>query len=309
MLQLRVLAPVVIASCIAMPSLSSAASAIQATGGPTLAVVVQWPVRGDASTAPTALRQSGTGGPSRSQTLIPLVQWPAYDQATAAAAPSGQAGATSSPSAVPVQMQVVQWPSAASGTGDQPVAQPGGTGTGATSASPPATTSQQQPAPSPATGSQPTSRVSAVQTLLYPGPAPSTPPANQASLAQQFLALVNQARAQSHEGPLADNPLLDQLALAKAQDLVAYNYFDHYSPRLGWPIDQEQKAGFQALYMGAENLAVAGSIQQAFEHLMASPTHQENLLDAGFTQTGIAIVVLPSANSILVEQLFAGPSN
>ncbi len=146
------------------------------------------------------------------------------------------------------------------------------------------------------------------QTLLYPGSAPTTPPTNQAGLAQQFLALVNQARAQNHEGSLADNPLLDQLALAKAQDLVAYNYFDHYSPRLGWPIDQEAKAGFQAYDMGAENMATSGSVQQAYQQFMASPVHRENLLDSAFTQTGIAVVQLPNTNSVLVEQLFAGPS-
>lgn len=150
------------------------------------------------------------------------------------------------------------------------------------------------------------------QTVLVPssfGQGPIAPPPNQSQLAQQFLALVNAARAQHSEGSLADNPLLDQLALAKAQDLVVYNYFDHYSPRLGWPIDQEQRAGFSAAYMGAENMAVAGSIQTAFDHLMASPTHQENLLDPAFTQTGIAVVVVPGANSVLVEELFAGPSN
>ena len=154
--------------------------------------------------------------------------------------------------------------------------------------------------------------ISQSQTVLVPssfGQGAVAPPPDQAQLAQEFLALVNAARAQHNEGPLTDNPLLDQLALAKAQDLVVFNYFSHYSPRLGWPIDQEKAAGFSASYMGAENMAVAGSIQTAFDHLMASPTHQENLLDPAFTQTGIAVVVVPGANSVLVEELFAGPSN
>lgn len=232
-------------------------------------------------------------------------------------------------------------------TGAQP--QPSGAGTGSTSAPPPVSAGSGSvsggwnyvPFPSPggagspsSAGSSPPSTggsgggpsqgsngastplsspgISQPQTVLVPssfGQGPIAPPPDQGQLAQEFLALVNVARAQHSEGPLAGNPLLDQLALAKAQDLVVYNYFSHYSPRLGWPIDQEQKAGFSAAYMGAENIAVAASIQTAFDHLMASPTHQENLLDPAFTQTGIAVVVVPGANSVLVEELFAGPSN
>lgn len=130
-----------------------------------------------------------------------------------------------------------------------------------------------------------------------------------ASLSQQdraFLQMVNDARAQSGLGALTDNPLLDRLALQKAQDLATYNYFAHYSPRLGWPIQQEEQAGFYALYMGAENIAEAGTVSRAFIDLMNSPGHVANILDPGFTQTGIAIVPVPYG--VLVEELFAGPT-
>ncbi len=122
----------------------------------------------------------------------------------------------------------------------------------------------------------------------------------------QFLAMVNQARAQNGAGPLTDNSVLNSLAQAKAKDLVTYNYFDHYSPRLGWPIDQEEAAGFRAYSMGPENLAEAASVSRAFAMLMASPLHRQNILNTAFTQTGIAIV--PVYNGVLIDEMFTGPS-
>ncbi len=131
-------------------------------------------------------------------------------------------------------------------------------------------------------------------------------PQSNSSLNAQFLVLVNQARQQAGVGTLADSPTLDQLALAKAQDMVTYGYVAHYSPRLGWPINQETAAGFEAQSMGAENIAEAGTIQRAMIDLMSDPGHRANLLDPSFTQTGIA--VLPVTGGVLVEELFAGPS-
>ena len=118
--------------------------------------------------------------------------------------------------------------------------------------------------------------------------------------------MINQARVQNGAQPLTENSVLDGLAQAKAKDLVVYNYFDHYSPRLGWPIDQEEAAGFQAYSMGAENLAETANVSTAFSMLMASPLHRENILNTAFTQTGIAIV--PVTNGVLVDEFFTGPS-
>jgi uncharacterized protein YkwD len=118
--------------------------------------------------------------------------------------------------------------------------------------------------------------------------------------------MIDGARQQAGLGQLQDNPLLDQLALAKAQDMVTYGYVYHYSPRLGWPYQQEVAAGFYADPMGAENIAEAGTIERAFIDLMSDPGHKANILDASFTQTGVAIVQIPYG--VLVEELFAGPS-
>ena len=138
------------------------------------------------------------------------------------------------------------------------------------------------------------------QSTVAPAPGPS------ASLAQQFLSLVNQFRAQNGVGTLSDSRILDQLALAKAQDMVEYGYVAHYSPRLGWPINQESAAGFSAQSMGAENIAEAGTVQRAMIDLESDAGHRANLLSPWFTQTGIA--VLPVTGGVLVEELFTGPN-
>ncbi|MDA8345559.1 MAG: CAP domain-containing protein [Thermaerobacter sp.] len=158
-----------------------------------------------------------------------------------------------------------------------------------------------------AVGGTPPSTTTSPITVVGPSSGlTGNPPSDEASLVSQFLAMVNQARAQNGAGPLTDNSVLNSLAQAKAKDLVTYNYFDHYSPRLGWPIDQEEAAGFRAYSMGPENLAEAASVSRAFAMLMASPLHRQNILNTAFTQTGIAIV--PVYNGVLIDEMFTGPS-
>ncbi len=163
--------------------------------------------------------------------------------------------------------------------------------------------------PAPASTTQPQPDGTSTSPIAVVGPTSGqtgNPPANEPDLVAQFLTMVNQARAQNGVSPLTENVVLDSCALAKAQDLVMYNYFDHYSPRLGWPINQEEAAGFRAYSMGPENLAEAGSMSMAFAMLMASPLHRENILNTAFTQTGIAIV--PVTNGVLIDEMFTGPS-
>lgn len=153
------------------------------------------------------------------------------------------------------------------------------------------------PAPQPAGG---TSSSSGTSTTTITGS--STLTADE----QNFLNLINTARQQKGLPILTVNPLLETLALQKAQDMVKNTYFDHDSPTLGYPINQEIRAGFRATSMGAENIAEAGTAQRAFINFMSSPTHLANIMDPVFTQT--AVVVLPIPYGVLVVQWFSGPS-
>jgi uncharacterized protein YkwD len=151
-----------------------------------------------------------------------------------------------------------------------------------------------------------------------PSPSPAPPPAAPAPPSQaptpptslsadeaRLVALMNAARAAAGLGPLAVNPALETLAQEKAADMVRLGYVGHVSPDLGLPIQMEMRAGYLAWGMGAEDIAEAGSVLQAFAMFRASPTHWANIVDPALTQVGVAVVPVPYG--VLVEILFSGP--
>lgn len=120
----------------------------------------------------------------------------------------------------------------------------------------------------------------------------------------QVLSLVNQARTAAGLNALVINPTLQTLALKKANDMVTLGYFGHVSPDLGLPGQMETQAGYIAQAMGAEDIAEAGSVIQAWAEFRASPPHWANIMYPSFTQIGIAVV--PDGSSLIVEVLFSG---
>lgn len=120
----------------------------------------------------------------------------------------------------------------------------------------------------------------------------------------QLWNLLNAERARAGLAPLRLDPALSQLAQLKSQDMVSRNYFSHYSPTYGYPYTMEYQAGIRARYMGAENIAAAGSVQAAHALLMASPGHRRNILDPRFTDVGIGVV--PGRWGLVITQLFIG---
>lgn len=120
-----------------------------------------------------------------------------------------------------------------------------------------------------------------------------------------MINLMNQYRTQAGEGALTANPTLETLALKKANDMVTLHYFAHQSPDLGLPYQMEAAAGYLAQSMGAENIAEAGSVSEAFVLFRGSPPHWANIMNGGFTQVGVAVV--PITGGVLVEELFSGP--
>jgi uncharacterized protein YkwD len=142
-----------------------------------------------------------------------------------------------------------------------------------------------------------------------PAAAPSGPPAPavpSGDPAATLVALVNAARTSAGLPPYRVNPVLMQLAAERAQALARTGLFTHDIPGLGLPLAMEQAAGLSAWGMGAENLAEAGSVAQAFALLMASPEHRANILNPYETQIGVGVAPLPSGG-VVVSQLFLGP--
>ena len=121
---------------------------------------------------------------------------------------------------------------------------------------------------------------------------------DEVSLATRMLVLVNEARAQGrHCGgqyfpaarPVVWNEALARAARAHSEDMARNNYFGHTSRDGRSPSDRVERAGYN--FRGtAENIAAG---QMSPEAVMAgwisSPGHCANLMDADYTDMGVAL--------------------
>jgi len=107
-------------------------------------------------------------------------------------------------------------------------------------------------------------------------------------VANTLVDETNQNRVAASEPALAESPLLDTAAQDKANDMAANNYFAHTSPTGITPWDWFEQVGYGFTYAG-ENLAVnfsdSADVTSAW---MNSPEHRANILNANFTQIGMA---------------------
>lgn len=171
---------------------------------------------------------------------------------------------------------------------------------------------QVQPSSAP-TGSATSSGVGLSATspgVPSPSPIPNTPSTGVSttvgSQANQMIQLINQAREAAGLQPYAINPTLMTLARERAVALANGPFTSDMTP-YGWPAQMEQAAGINAQGLGAENIAEAGSVSQAFALLMASPPHKANILNPNETQVGVGVA--PMGSGIAVSELFIGPNN
>lgn len=99
---------------------------------------------------------------------------------------------------------------------------------------------------------------------------------------------TNQGRIANGLPVLHEDPLLDTAAQQKANDMATNNYFAHTSPAGLTPWYWFQKVGYNFDYAG-ENLAVNFSDSQDVTNAwMNSPEHRANILDADYTDIGMA---------------------
>lgn len=127
---------------------------------------------------------------------------------------------------------------------------------------------------------------------------------------EQLLVETNQARVQAGATELTLHPDLNQAALAKAQDMLAQQYWAHVAPDGKEAWDFIKAANYSYRYAGenlARDFANSSEVVQAW---LNSPTHRDNLLNGKFTQMGLAVVSgsLKGFNTTLVVQIFATPS-
>src|SRR5208337_2711679 len=100
------------------------------------------------------------------------------------------------------------------------------------------------------------------------------------------------------ESPLTLDSQLQEAAEGHGQELVSLDYFAHVSPSGETPVDRIRETGYipspsvgyvigENLAWGTYDLATPQAIVSAW---IASPGHLANILEAKYTQTGIAVV-------------------
>jgi hypothetical protein len=124
-----------------------------------------------------------------------------------------------------------------------------------------------------------------------------------------LVDLTNQNREEEGLYQLKRNPLLDQAAKLKAEDMASKEYFAHTSPEGVTPWYWFDLVGYDYLYAG-ENLAVnffdSSDIDQAW---MESPKHKKNIINKNFSEIGIGLANgrYKNKETIFVVQLFGTP--
>ena len=148
--------------------------------------------------------------------------------------------------------------------------------------------------------------------FLTPGIFPSLVVKTYASSisADDLISLANSERSKEGLGSLTKNSKLTAAAKAKAEDMLAKDYWSHYGPNGETPWQFIKGAGYTYTYAG-ENLA-KGFITSSATHTawMNSPTHKANILKAEFRDVGIYVVdgTLQGEATTLVVQMFGSLS-
>ncbi|EKD56257.1 MAG: hypothetical protein ACD_58C00245G0003 [uncultured bacterium] len=108
--------------------------------------------------------------------------------------------------------------------------------------------------------------------------------------AEKLVDLTNQSRSQNGLKTLKINYELELAAQNKAQNMLEYDYFEHYSPYGLSPWDFIKESGYNYIVAG-ENLAMDFKTSEGIHSAwMNSPLHKKNILKPEFEDIGIATV-------------------
>ena len=121
---------------------------------------------------------------------------------------------------------------------------------------------------------------------------------------QETFNLINAQRTAAGLQPLQIDSEVQNVARAKAQDMVNNNYFSHTSPTYGSPFYMLKNYGVKYKAAG-ENIAGNSSNQGAVTAWMNSEGHKANILSNNYNYTGLGVVSSPKYGKIYV-QMFIG---
>lgn len=127
-------------------------------------------------------------------------------------------------------------------------------------------------------------------------------PCAEPGLREAILQHVNAARARGAScggqffgpaRPVAWNQQLVSAASGHSRDMAENNYFDHHSLRGTRPAQRVQATGYKWRSV-AENIA-AGMLdsRSVMKNWMDSPGHCVNIMDAKYTEIGVACIARP----------------
>jgi uncharacterized protein YkwD len=154
--------------------------------------------------------------------------------------------------------------------------------------------------------------------LLIAAPVAIPAAADADGVSRHILDLVNAARAAGRRcgsksfppaPPLTLSSSLAAAALAHSRDMARFGGFDHRGHDGSNPALRVERAGYGAHRIVGENIAAgAMSPAEATAGWLASPAHCENIMDARFTQMGVAFALnLKSSQALFWTQDFAAP--
>ncbi|MEM9136451.1 MAG: CAP domain-containing protein [Cyanobacteria bacterium P01_F01_bin.42] len=130
---------------------------------------------------------------------------------------------------------------------------------------------------------------------------------------QLALNLVNRDRFQQGIPGLLNNPLLDQVAQAHAEDMIRQNYLSHYGKDGSTPEQRVRSAGGH-MFAGENILSyhIKGRRRRSeliveFQHLfLESDRHRKIMMRSRYSQFGYGFAVAPDGRIVAV-QMFGIP--
>jgi uncharacterized protein YkwD len=130
--------------------------------------------------------------------------------------------------------------------------------------------------------------------------------------AARLFELTNARRTSAGLPPLRPNAQLVAIARIRSQDMAEHNYFAHVSPVTGDDAFTLMDRHGVPYGWGGENLAKNNyddgeAVDVADQALWDSPPHRENILNAHYTDMGIALVV-DGAGMKYFTVVFTGPA-
>lgn len=129
----------------------------------------------------------------------------------------------------------------------------------------------------------------------------SVPLEPSASTWEAFIDSVRRIGTESRA--LRVNRLMSQMAQARAETVCNEDALHHVT-RAGTPQDFMRRGGLESAFVG-EVLAVGRDVQDAQQHIFASPSHRYVMQQQRFTDVGLGVYTSADGSNVCVALLFA----